>query len=382
MNIQPMNGDTTFKQLKGIRLTGEYRTAYEARNVNRIVKSIQSNKIFQDIFSRRDGYIVLDKQSKTYNSYAANVAHAIESSLSICFDLDLGFWSRLLSAGRSPMLFKLIQANDYQCRWDGIKFKGNIEDKFNNAIRYYDANQFNDDVNAIRRANGDMTNQYEFDLQEENNIENNKQNFMDIMDKFNIDSLYEPKDILAILKDKELKNNFSMEDCFNYKLSDDSQDTLLTKFLDIIPTEENQKDYDKILNIMKKTKNIDYNQVDSNGISVIEKIMNSENLAMLDLVKDFDFNYSREMDYAYERIDNKEFKDKVKNLNINFPNVKEAIRLNSTEALQELLPEFKSPFFNTKKLVSDLSGKVSINNLNNAITFLEDNGIDTAGVIL
>ena len=51
MNIQPMNGDTTFKQLKGIRLTGEYRTAYEARNVNRIVKSIQSNKIFQDIFS-------------------------------------------------------------------------------------------------------------------------------------------------------------------------------------------------------------------------------------------------------------------------------------------------------------------------------------------
>ena len=382
MNIQPMNGDTTFKQLKGIRLTGEYRTAYEARNVNRIVKSIQSNKIFQDIFSRRDGYIVLDKQSKTYNSYAANVAHAIESSLSICFDLDLGFWSRLLSAGRSPMLFKLIQANDYQCRWDGIKFKGNIEDKFNNAIRYYDANQFNDDVNAIRRANGDMTNQYEFDLQEENNIENNKQNFMDIMDKFNIDSLYEPKDILAILKDKELKNNFSMEDCFNYKLSDDSQDTLLTKFLDIIPTEENQKDYDKILNIMKKTKNIDYNQVDSNGISVIEKIMNSENLAMLDLVKDFDFNYSREMDYAYERIDNKEFKDKVKNLNINFPNVKEAIRLNSTEALQKLLPEFKSPFFNTKKLVSDLSGKVSINNLNNAITFLEDNGIDTAGVIL
>ena len=75
-------------------------------------------------------------------------------------------------------------------------------------------------------------------------------------------------------------------------------------------------------------------------------------------------------------------KEKVKNLNINFANVKEAIRLNSTEALQELLPEFKSPFFNTKKLVSDLSGKVSINNLNNAITFLEDNGIDTAGVIL
>ena len=37
---------------------------------------------------------------------------------------------------------------------------------------------------------------------------------------------------------------------------------------------------------------------------------------------------------------------------------------------------------NTKKLVNDLSGKVAISNLNNAITFLEDNGIDTAGDIL
>ena len=133
---------------------------------------------------------------------------------------------------------------------------------------------------------------------------------------------------------------------------------------------------------MKNAKNIDYKQVDSNGISVIEKIINSENPDLLDLIKDIGFDYSRELDYAYKRIDDKNFKDKVKSLNINFPNIKEAIRLNSTKALQELLPEFKSPFFNTKKLVNDLSGKVAINNLNNAITFLEDNGIDTAGVIL
>ena len=133
---------------------------------------------------------------------------------------------------------------------------------------------------------------------------------------------------------------------------------------------------------MKNAKNIDYKQVDSNGISAIEKIINFENPDLLDLVKDTEFDYSRELDYAYERIDDKNIKEKVKNLNINFANIKEAIRLNSTEALQELLPEFKSPFFNTKKLISDLLGKVSINNLNNAITFLEDNGIDTAGVIL
>ena len=37
MNIQPMNGDTTFKQLKGIRLAGEYRKPFERENVDRLV---------------------------------------------------------------------------------------------------------------------------------------------------------------------------------------------------------------------------------------------------------------------------------------------------------------------------------------------------------
>lgn len=155
MNVQPTNNVTTFKQLKGIRLTGEYAKPFEARNVDRIVDSIHSNRIFQDMFSKRDGYIILDKQHKTLNNYAANVAHTIENSLSISFDLKLGFWGRLLSAGRPPMLFKLINVEDYKCSWEGKGFDGNIEDKFNNAIRHYDENQLNDYTNSLRRANGD-----------------------------------------------------------------------------------------------------------------------------------------------------------------------------------------------------------------------------------
>ena len=212
--------------------------------------------------------------------------------------------------------------------------------------------------------------------------QNDQRQFVNIIRKYDKNNIFEPTQLLKILNDDEIKQNYKNGESFNYKLENNSNDTMLTKFLDIVPTEENKKDYQEIIKFMKNAKNIDYKQVDSNGISAIEKIINSENPDLLDLVKDIEFDYSRELDYAYERIDDKNFKDKVKNLNINFPNVKEAIRLNSTEALQELLPEFKSPFFNTKKLVSDLSGKVSINNLNNAITFLEDNGIDTAGVIL
>ena len=213
--------------------------------------------------------------------------------------------------------------------------------------------------------------------------DNDRRQFIGIISKYNINNIFEPKKLLNILNDDAIKRYFKNGSCFNYKLeNNNSNDTLLAKFLDIVPTEENEKDYQKIIKFMRKAKYIDYKQVDSNGISAIEKIINSENPDLLDLVKSTEFDYSRELDYAYERIDDKNFKEKVKSLNINFPNVKEAIRLNSTEALQKLLPEFKSPFFNTKKLVNDLSGKVSINNLNNAITFLEDNGIDTAGVII
>ncbi len=230
-------------------------------------------------------------------------------------------------------------------------------------------------------------NPYELTLNNDTNIiqivkDNDQRQFMNIIQKYDKNNIYEPKYLLKILNNKEIKQNYKNGECFNYKLENNSNDTMLTKFLDIVPTEENEKDYQEIIKFMRKAKNIDYKQVDSNGISAIEKIINSENPDLLDLVKDTEFDYSRELDYAYERIDNNEFKDKVKNLNINFPNVKEAIRLNSTGALQKLLPEFKSPFFNTKKLVNDLSGKVAINNLNNAITFLEDNGIDTAGVII
>ena len=212
--------------------------------------------------------------------------------------------------------------------------------------------------------------------------QNDQRQFVNIIRKYEKNNIFDPTQLLKILNDDEIKQNYKNGECFNYKLGNNSNDTMLTKFLDIVPTEENKKDYQEIIKFMKNAKNIDYKQVDSNGISVIEKIINSENPDLLDLVKDTEFEHSRDLDYAYDRIDDKSFKEKVKNLNINFPNVKEAIRLNSTEALQELLPELKSPFFNTKKLVSDLSEKVDINNLNNAITFLENNGIDTAGVIL
>ena len=214
--------------------------------------------------------------------------------------------------------------------------------------------------------------------------QNDQRQFINIIQQYDKNNIFEPTQLLKILNDDEIKQNYKNGECFNYKLENNSNDTMLTKFLDIVPTEENKKDYQEIIKFMKNAKNIDYKQVDSNGISTIEKIINAENPDLLDLVKDTEFDYSRELDYAYDRIDDKSFKEKVKSLNINFPNVKEAMRLNSPEALQKLLPELKSPFFNTKKLVKDLcrSDGIETDDLYDVITFLEDNGIDTTGVIL
>ncbi len=210
--------------------------------------------------------------------------------------------------------------------------------------------------------------------------QNDEQNFMDIIDYYNVNDLYDPKKFLDILQNKAIIQNFSNGECFNYKLQEDSNDTLLTKFFDIVPTEENKKDYDKIIKIIKNTENINYNQVDSNGISVIEKIINSENLEILDLVNDFEFNYSRDIDFAYENIKDPKFRRKVKNLNIKFPNIEEAIKINSQKALQAVLPELKSPFCNITMILNDLLTEIPYGHFCNVIDFLRKNDINVSHI--
>ena len=211
-------------------------------------------------------------------------------------------------------------------------------------------------------------------------VQRDEQHFMDIIDHYNINDLYEPKNILDILQNRAIKQNYSNGESFNYKLQDGSNDTLLTKFFDIVPTEENKKDYDKVVEIIKNTENIDYNQIDSNGISLIEKIMNSENFETLNLVKDFEFNYSREMDFAYENISNPKFKRRIKNLNVKFPNIEEAIRLQSENALIAAVPEFKSPFCNVTQILDNAFEKMALGDYYSILKILKYNEVDVSKV--
>ena len=157
MQVKKIDDHTTFKQLKGIQLAGEYRSKLQADNVSRIIDSIRSNQVFQDIFSRRDGYIVLDKSKKTYNAYGANISHHFKNTLSIYFDIpQKGFFTKLLRAGRAPLIFNLINVSDHRCDWNEKELNGDIEDQFNSAIRSYNEEDFDNLVNSIRKSRGEL----------------------------------------------------------------------------------------------------------------------------------------------------------------------------------------------------------------------------------
>lgn len=150
-------------------------------------------------------------------------------------------------------------------------------------------------------------------------------------------------EFLAILQDKAIRNDLYDGSCFDYKI-DEKGNSLLTKFFDIIPNKDNQSEYNKIIEILSNVKNINYNQRDEHGISILEKILNAENLQGLKLVKDFEFPYRQELDSAYEFIIDEQVKRYARMLNIKFTHQIEALKKESPAALDAAIEEMHSPF--------------------------------------
>lgn len=215
-------------------------------------------------------------------------------------------------------------------------------------IRYTGEIQAGDRIENNKLA-GRVTKQHEFYENDnyklaEELMKKGNSDFRMVMTKHTIDS---PKGILSILNEDIIKENFTNGDCFNYKINEQG-DTLLTRFFDIIPDADSQKEYNQILDKMKNMKGIIYNQKDSFGISVLEKILNAENYAALELVKDYKFPYSEELDDACNNIADKNFKNKALNLNFSFPQIKNL--LNKRSYLDKFLQKLStSPFFDANK---------------------------------
>ena len=128
-------------------------------------------------------------------------------------------------------------------------------------------------------------------------------------------NLYTADDMLELLRDMFTEDILFKKDILTVPIKE-GDSSILMYVADIVPTEENAKKYDKILKILSKVQGINYNYKDNNGVSFFEKVMMSENFKLLDLMKGKELEYYPELDYVYENIQNPNFKNKVKQLNI------------------------------------------------------------------
>ena len=168
--------------------------------------------------------------------------------------------------------------------------------------------------------------------------------------------------ICAVLDLPEVKKEFSKGEVFNYPV-DEEKNTLLLNFLDITPTEENKDKYNKVIDILSKMPNVDYNKKDKFGISAVEKILNSENHQAIKLIENIEIPYSKELDLVYEQITNHLFKRKAQALHVKFADPIKALELNSEEAFDKSLEQFNSPFCNKEAIAAEILQKAKGNTL-------------------
>lgn len=240
-----------------------------------------------------------------------------------------------------PWIEKVFEANKYEYTLQGGKnFKDNKMEEFAGVqTKQY---TFKNRVELDRI----------FGLAEDIRQQDEKK-FSVILNKNNTGDFYDIDEILNILELPEIKENFYNGEVFNYPADKDGN-SLFLRFLDIVPNEKNQNDYNKILNIIKNMPNVDLIQRDNYRISSVEKILNSENHQTLELLKGVEIPYSKELDYAYDRIYDESFKKKAKTLNVKFDDIFKAIDLQSEKGVEEAIKQFDSPFCNKQEIATQI----------------------------
>ena len=154
--------------------------------------------------------------------------------------------------------------------------------------------------------------------------------------------------IMQILNDETVQKSKGFE--LNYS------ENYVAEIIDFLINFANSDERKTILSKLKDLDNIDYDKVNSFGISTIELIMNSEDNELLDVIKDKKFIYHPELDYTFNNIQNSEFKEKIKALNFEFLELRDAIYRQSAKDLEKYISHTDSPLY--KKDVNGLDIKV------------------------
>ena len=146
------------------------------------------------------------------------------------------------------------------------------------------------------------------------------------------------KDILGVLETKEVQASEG-------KMLDSK---FVTKTISYLLNEAEPNEKTVIVNKLAKLPKINYNQVDENDISILEHILNAEDFQLLNLVSKTQLDYYPALDYTYEQIENPRFKQEVDKLNLNFKDLKDAVKRENLLDVEARLDDINSPFYKPK----------------------------------
>lgn len=145
------------------------------------------------------------------------------------------------------------------------------------------------------------------------------------------------QDILEVLSDKEVQESKgkSLDDKF------------VVNTIGYLINSANSKEKSEIIDKMAELRKINYNKVDENEISILEHILNAEDSDLLNLANNAyaRLDYYSPLDYAYENIQNPDFKEEVDKLNLNFKTLKEAVKSENIDVVSDVADDFYSPFY-------------------------------------
>ena len=134
-------------------------------------------------------------------------------------------------------------------------------------------------------------------------------------------------------------------------------DNILLTIADI-PSRNNPQAYQKIIDKLNSLGNVNFNMKDSNGISLLEKVINSENMQLLKVIShpsNAALEYSSELEFAYKGIRDNKFKKQVDNeLNLRFPQLEDAVKCSSQTAFEKIKNQLDSPLCKRKKVLEHL----------------------------
>lgn len=163
------------------------------------------------------------------------------------------------------------------------------------------------------------------------------------------------RNILATLNDKEVKESKgkSLDDKF------------VVNTIGYLINSANPKEKSEIIDKMAELRKINYNKVDENEISILEHILNAEDSDLLNLANNAyaRLDYYAPLDYAYKNIQNPEFKEEVNELNLNFKELKEAVKSENFDKVAVISDDFHSPFYK-REVQGEEIGKILSNSKN------------------